>query len=353
MAVEKKSDILFQYEQFTRRKLFIILVMIVGCVAIAICNVVIGAYDMTLGDLLYTLVHPSNTENMFHVIVWVIRMPPAVAGILAGSALGLAGATMQTILHNPLASPYTLGVSAGAGVGASMAIILGVSSFSFLGSYLMPTFAFIFALLACTGIYFFAKIKNFTSVVMVLAGIGMNFLFQAVQMFMQYIASAEELQSAMFWLFGSLHRTDWNNLAILFAVFVICFILIYVNSWKLTAMQLGDDKARALGIRVEKIRMLMFILISLVTATAVAFVGTIGFIGIVGPHIARMLVGEDQRFFIPMSCASGAFILSAAGLASKVVVPGTLFPVGILTALLGVPFFFLLILTRKRGERVA
>jgi iron complex transport system permease protein len=157
----------------------------------------------------------------------------------------------------------------------------------------------------------------------------------------------------MFWLFGSLHRTDWNNLAILFAVFVICFILIYVNSWKLTAMQLGDDKARALGIRVEKIRMLMFILISLVTATAVAFVGTIGFIGIVGPHIARMLVGEDQRFFIPMSCASGAFILSAAGLASKVVVPGTLFPVGILTALLGVPFFFLLILTRKRGERLA
>lgn len=346
--MRKKSAVLFQYKQFTRRKICIILIAAGCCLVLAVCNILIGAYDLTLGDLLEELFHPSGMENMSYVIIWTIRLPPAVTAILAGSALGLAGATMQTILHNSLASPYTLGVSAGAGVGASMAIILGVSSFAFLGSYLVPAFAFIFALLACFCIYFFAQIKRFTSEVMILAGIGMTFLFQAIQTFMQYVASAEELQSVMFWLFGSLNRADWENLSILCAVFVVCFILIYANSWNLTAMQLGDDKARALGIRVERTRMLMFVVISLLTATTVAFVGTIGFIGIVGPHIARMLVGEDQRFFIPMSCISGAVILSAAGLVSKVIVPGTLFPVGVLTSMLGVPFFFLLILTRKR-----
>ena len=184
---------------------------------------------------------------------------------------------------------------------------------------------------------------------MLLAGIGMNFLFSAAQTLLQYAASAEELQTAMFWLFGSLNRSKWEDLAILFPVIVVCFIYIYRNSWKLTAMQLGDAKAKTLGIPVEKLRMRMFIVISLLTATAVAFVGTIGFIGLVGPHIARMLVGEDQRYFIPMSCTCGALILSAAGLAARTIVPGTILPIGVLTSLLGVPFFFLLILKKKRG----
>ncbi len=148
---------------------------------------------------------------MAYTIVWNIRLLPAITGILAGFALSLAGATMQTILNNPLATPYTLGVSSGAGLGAYVAIVVGIESLSILGRYLLPVCAFAFALLACLSIYLIAKIKNFASSVMVLAGIGMNFMFSAAQTLLQYAASAEDLQTAMFWLFGSLNRSKWRT----------------------------------------------------------------------------------------------------------------------------------------------
>lgn len=338
-----------RYQRDSRRKISMIVVGVLLCAVVFVCDILVGTYGLTAGEMLYTLTHPADRSVMAYIIVWTIRLPPAVTGILAGVALSLAGATMQTILNNPLATPYTLGVSSGAGLGAYSAIVIGVETFSVLGRYLLPVFAFVFALGACLSIYAIAKVKNFTSSIMVLAGIGMNFLFSAAQTLLQYVASAEELQTAMFWLFGSLNRSKWEDLAILFPVILVCFFYIYRNSWKLTAMQLGDAKAKTLGIPVEKLRMRMFIAISLLTATAVAFVGTIGFIGLVGPHIARMLVGEDQRYFIPMSCTCGALILSAAGLAARTIVPGTILPIGVLTSLLGVPFFFLLILRKKRG----
>lgn len=344
-----KSSQMSQYKQTSRLKVGMIILGIFLCVVVFICSILVGTYGLTLEEMLYTLFHPADKSVMAYTIVWTIRLPPAVTGILAGIALSLAGATMQTILDNPLATPYTLGVSSGAGLGAYLAIVIGVEAFAVLGRYLLPVFAFVFALAACLSIYAIAKARNFTSSIMLLAGIGMNFLFSAAQTLLQYAASAEELQTAMFWLFGSLNRSKWEDLAILFPVIVVCFIYIYRNSWKLTAMQLGDAKAKTLGIPVEKLRMRMFIVISLLTATAVAFVGTIGFIGLVGPHIARMLVGEDQRYFIPMSCTCGALILSAAGLAARTIVPGTILPIGVLTSLLGVPFFFLLILKKKRG----
>ena len=351
--MEEKNNSIIQYERNTRRKILMIVIGIVLCAAVLVCDVLIGSYSITKRELLYTLTHPADKSGMAYIIIWIIRLPPAVTGVLAGFALSLAGTTMQTILNNPLATPYTLGVSSGAGLGAYVAIILGIGTLSVLGRYLLPVFAFVFAIIACLAIYSIAKIKSFTSSVMVLAGIGMNFLFSAAQTLLQYMASAEELQTAMFWLFGSLSRSKWEDLAVLLPVVVLCFIYIYMNSWKLTAMQLGDARARMLGIHVEKIRMRMFVAISLLTATTVAFVGTIGFIGLVGPHIARMLVGEDQRFFFPMSCGCGSLILSAAGVAARVIVPGTILPVGVLTSLLGVPFFFLLILRKKRSVKDA
>ena len=351
--MKETGDPIHQYKKNTRRKIWFIGLCAALCVAVVICDIFIGTFSLTAQEMFYTLTHPADRENMAYIIVWTIRLPPAVTGILAGFALALAGATMQTILNNPLATPYTLGVSSGAGLGAYLAIVIGLGAAPVLGRYLIPVFAFVFAIIACITIYSIARIKNFTSSVMVLAGIGMNFLFSAAQTLLQYAASAEELQTAMFWLFGSLNRTKWQDFTVLLPVIVVCFIYIYKNSWRLTAMQLGDAKAKSLGINVEKIRMRMFIAISLLTATTVAFVGTIGFIGLVGPHIARMLVGEDQRFFIPMSCVSGALILSAAGLAARTIVPGTILPVGVLTSLLGVPFFFLLILRKKRGVQDA
>ena len=310
-------------------------------------NLVTGSSGMSLGELFSTVFNPAAASVKMRAIVWDMRMPVAIMGVLVGAALGVAGAVMQTILNNPLASPYTLGVSAGAGVGASMVMVLGAGGLAILGKFLVPAAAFVFAIAACMSIYLISKARQFTPMVMVLAGIGMVFFFQALQSFMQYMASAETLQNITFWTFGSLQKADWVNIPILAGVFAVVFIIFMANAWKLTAMRLGDNRAKSMGVNVDKIRKQMFVLISILTATAVAFVGTIGFIGIVGPHIARMILGEDQRFFIPMSSVCGAVILSLASGVSKILVPGAIFPIGIITSLIGVPFYLILLMKRN------
>ena len=345
---EEKKENAFSYKRHTRKKLVLIAAGIALCITAFFLNLLTGSSELTASELMRTVFRPAAADRISRIIVMQYRLPMAIMGILAGFVLGLAGATMQTILNNPLASPYTLGVSAGASVGASLAIVLGAGSYLALGRFLIPVSAFVFAFVACSGIYFFAKIKNFTSETMVLVGIGMVFLFQAVQTFIQYMASAEELQTAMFWTFGSLSKADWFNIPVIAVVLAACFIYIYSNSWNLTAMKLGDEKAKGLGVNIEKVRKRMFVAISLMTSVTVAFVGCIGFIGIIGPHIARMLIGEDQRYFLPFSCICGTVVLSFASLLSKIIVTGTIFPIGIITSILGVPFYFILLISKKR-----
>ena len=338
----------FQYREYTGKKVLLMVVGFAICAASFLLDVFVGSSNMTFSQVLQTIFAPDRADKLQRTIIWGLRLPTATMGLLVGAALGMCGAAMQTILNNPLASPYTLGISAGAGVGASVAMLTGLGSIAMLGRYLIPVSAFAFAFLACLGIYCISRAKRFTPDTMVLAGIGMVFFFQAVQSFLQYLASAEALKSIVFWTFGSLGKADWTNIPILAVVFALVFFAIYRRSWQLTAMKLGDEKARALGIDVEHLRMTMFVLISLLTATAVAFVGSIGFIGIVGPHIARILVGEDQRYYLPMSSICGAALLSVASVATKLIVPGAVFPIGILTSMIGVPFFFYLIVRKKR-----
>ncbi|MBE6015418.1 MAG: iron ABC transporter permease [Lachnospiraceae bacterium] len=338
----------FEYKTYSGRKTAMLILGIAVCLINFVLNIIIGSSSASIPEILTAIVNPAGVSKLTATIAWTIRIPTSLMSILVGASLGLAGATMQTILNNPLASPYTLGISAGAGVGASIAMLTGLGGLAVIGGIAVPLSAFAFALLACLGIYFISRTKGFTSEIMVLTGIGMVFFFQAIQSFLQYIASSEALQAIVFWTFGSLTKADWTNIPILTVVFVVVFIAIYSQSWKLTALKLGDERAKVLGIDVERLRMMMFILMSLLTATAVAFVGSIGFIGIVGPHIARIVIGEDQRFYLPMSAVCGAAILSLASVATKIIVPGAVFPIGILTAIIGVPFFFALIL-RKRG----
>lgn len=339
-----------EYRRHTRKRLAILAIAVILLAAAFFFNLLSGSSGISPETLCRTVLDPVEATARTRAIVWDMRMPIAAMGVLVGASLGSAGAVMQTILNNPLASPYTLGVSAGASVGASLVMVLGVSSLSILGSFLIPTAAFLFALLCCLGIYLIATRGEFSSSVMVLAGIGMVFFFQAAQSFLQYIASDEALSNIVFWTFGSLSKANWINIAILSVVLLGVFGTFIASSWKLTAMRLGDSKAQAVGVDVTALRKRMFVLISLLTATAVSFVGSIGFVGIVGPHIARMLIGEDQRFFLPLSALAGALMLSVASALSKIIVPGSVFPIGILTSLVGVPFFFALLLGRKRNR---
>jgi iron complex transport system permease protein len=166
---------------------------------------------------------------------------------------------------------------------------------------------------------------------------------------LQLIASPESLQQVVFWLFGSLQKSNWSKLAGIALSLAICLPFIWKDVWQLTSLKLGDVKAQALGINVKWLRIKIFILISILTGVAVAFVGTIGFIGLVAPHIARMLLGEDQRTFLPACAIFGALLLSLASVMSKVVSPGAVFPIGIMTSLVGVPFFMFMVKSHKRS----
>ena len=337
----------FQYGTFTHRKIVYITVGIILCLTALIADVLIGSSQLGPQKILQILLRPESAPKAVRAIIWDVRLPIALMALVVGAALGTSGAAMQTILGNPLASPYTLGLSAGAGFGASFAMVIGLGSLPLAGNTVISLCAFVCALLACGGIYLISRQTHFATGTMVLAGIGMVFFFQAGQSFLQYIASNEALSGVVFWTFGSLSKSDWPKLFTVSVAFLAVFIIVYKNAWKMTALTMGEERAKVLGVNVSRLRMMVFLLISLLTATAVSFVGCIGFVGIVAPHIARILLGEDQRYYLPMSAIIGALLLSCANIAAKSIVPGAVFPIGILTSLIGVPVFFTLIIKKR------
>ena len=291
----------------------------------------------------------QSVDPMLNAIVHTLRLPVALMALAVGAALGLSGAVMQTILNNPLASSYTLGISAGAGFGAALAITVG-AALPLPEAWAIPLASFGFAGLACAMVGSVGRLRGATPELLVLAGIACLFLFQALLSLLQFLASPEALQQIVFWLFGSLLRASLGKVAIVAVVLLVAWPILLRDAWRLTALKLGDERARALGVRVDRLRLRAFVVVSLLTGAAVAFVGTIGFVGLVAPHVARMLVGEDQRHMLPASAVFGALLLSLASVASKLIIPGTVFPIGIVTALIGVPFFGWLILSTGRAR---
>jgi iron complex transport system permease protein len=258
---------------------------------------------------------------------------------------------MQTILNNPLASPFTLGISAAASFGAALALVLGVSVVPTAIDYMVPLNAFIAAASAALLIHSLSQRQGVSTETIVLLGIALVFTFNALLSLLQFVASEQALGAVIFWTMGSLTKATWPKLAITTAVLCVCLPLFMRRAWTLTALRLGEDKAASFGIDVRRLRLETMLLVSLLAAVPVSFVGTIGFIGLVGPHIARMVIGEDQRFFLPASALAGAALLSASSVVSKSLVPGLTFPISIVTALVGVPFFFSLILSTNRRWR--
>lgn len=288
-------------------------------------------------------------DPMVDAIVWSIRLPVALMAVAVGAALGMTGAVMQTVLNNPLASSYTVGISAGAGFGAALVIVLG-AALPVPDAFAVPASAFLFAALACSAVWLLGGRRGATAETLVLAGIALMFLFQALLALLQFLASPEALQQIVFWLFGSLQRATWGKLGIVLGIIAVAAPMLMRDAWSLTALRLGEERAAALGVGVRGLRLRAFVFVALATGAAVAFVGTIGFIGLVAPHLARMLLGEDQRWLLPGSALAGALLLSAASVVSKTLSPGALLPIGIVTAVVGVPFFAWLVLRARHAH---
>ncbi|MED5367725.1 MAG: iron chelate uptake ABC transporter family permease subunit [Pseudomonadota bacterium] len=234
-----------------------------------------------------------------------------------------------------------------AGFGAALALLLGVS-LPWLPWLTVPVAAFAGTALAALLVYVLSRLRAITAETMVLAGIATLFLFQSAQSLVQYLAAPEVLRAIVFWLFGALLKASWDNLPISAGILALGVAALAPVVWQLTALRLGDARAAALGVDVRRPRLRVFAIVALLTAGAVSFVGTIGFIGLVAPQIARMLVGDEQRFLLPMAGLTGAGLLTGASILSKVLAPGLVIPIGIVTAVIGVPFLLALIVRRGR-----
>ncbi|MCC8420731.1 FecCD family ABC transporter permease [Photorhabdus thracensis] len=351
-TVKQQSDdsgVKAHYQRILRRRIVMMMFIFLVIGASLVLDFTIGPSGLSLQSLWQTLVSPESMDAGTRVIVWDIRLPYALMAVVIGLSLGLAGAEMQTILNNPLASPFTLGVSQAAAFGAALAIVSGVGIPGVPDQWLISANAFIFALLAALLLDAITRWTRVATAGVVLFGIALVFTFNALVSMMQFIATEDTLQGLVLWTMGSLARATWIKLGVMLLVFAVIFPISMMNSWKLTALRLGEDRAISFGIDVRRLRLGTLLRISVLSALAVAFVGPIAFIGLVAPHIARLVFGEDHRFYLPASALIGALVLSMASIASKNLIPGVIIPVGIVTALVGVPFFLSIIL-RHRGN---
>ncbi len=342
------AQLVAAYRLRGQRRLLFLLLSLALLLACLIWDIASGPAGLSFAEVAATLFSPDSAEVENRIIVWKLRLPVALMAVLVGAMLAVAGAEMQTILNNPLADPFTLGLSSAASFGAAVGIVYRVSLFPWAGEYVVTVNAFVMALVASMGLYLFTRLRGMTAEAMVLVGIAMLFSFNSLLALLQYGATDVQLAQIIFWMLGSLARATWEKVAICAVVLGAVMAWFMRLSWSLTALRMGDEKAASLGVNVTALRLAMLTGISLLAAVAVSFVGAIAFVGLVGPHLARMLVGEEQRSFMPVSALAGAMIMSGTSIVSKSLVPGVIYPVGIITSLIGIPFFVFLIITRRQ-----
>ncbi len=347
----KSAEIKAQYKKFIGRKIIFIFFSIISIFIIAGAAATLGSADITFLETYSTILHKFfpdyfHTRWLAEVCVWNLRLPRIIMGILAGIGLAIAGTLMQGILRNPLASPFTLGISAGAGFGAAVAILLGAGIIA--GEYLIIGNAFLFSLIPTFIILGLTRYKRATPETMILAGIAILYIFSASTTLLMYFSEAEAVKEAYFWMVGSLGRAAWDDLLPVSIVLACCIIPVMWKSWDLNVLSAGDETAKSLGVNVGRTRIFILIVASLMTAAIVCFTGTIGFIGLVAPHMCRMVIGGDNRFLIPASgFFGGALLLGADTIARRIIAP-VILPVGVITAFMGGPLFLYLIMRRRR-----
>jgi len=349
LLTERGVAVFAEYRRVIRRRLWMLALFAVAIAASLCLDLAVGPSGLPVADAVRALAGIGEVDPTVSVIVWQLRLPFAIMALLVGTALSLAGAEIQTTLNNPLASPFTLGMSSAAILGAALVIVLGggAAAAGLSQDWLLSASAFLCAFGAIMLLHAVTRFRRTGPETLVLFGIALFFTFNAVVAILQFVASEQALQQLVFWTMGSLGRSDWRKAALLGIVLAATVPFSLRAAWSLTALRLGDDRARSFGVDVERLRLWSLLRVSLLTGASVAFVGTIAFVGLVGPHIARLIIGEDHRFFLPASALAGALLLSLASVVSKTIVPGAVIPIGLITALIGVPFFVSLVFSKR------
>ncbi len=268
-----------------------------------------------------------------------------MGAIVCGFALAISGAAMQSMLKNPLADPYTMGISSGAGFGAALALLLGIELFSGGG---VVVNAFIFAVLPAAVIMFLSKFRQATPTMMILCGTSLMYLFNAITQLFMLVADPESMSAVYTWMVGSVNGVTYSNVLIMAVVTILGSVYVQAMAGQLNVMGLGDDSAKTMGVNVERRRLIVMLVVTLVAASVVSFTGIIGFVGLVAPHIVRSLLGSDNRYLVPAAGVFGSVLLMASDVVARTIVAPQMLPVGVVTACLGGPLFMYLILRSSK-----
>ncbi|MFC9685789.1 FecCD family ABC transporter permease [Streptomyces sp. NPDC056948] len=312
-----------------------------------------GAYPVPVGDVLASVQHRlglggGELDRVAESVLWNVRFPRIVLALLVGASLGCAGALMQGVFGNPLAEPGVIGVSSGAAVGAVGAIALGVNV---LGTWTVSVFAFASGLVTVLLVYAMSRSGGRTEVVtLILTGIAVNAFAGALIGLFLFFADTAAVNQITFWQLGSLSQATWPKVLAVLPCAALGLAVAPLYSRRLDLLALGERPARHLGVDVERLRIVLVLVIALLTAAAVSVSGIIGFVGLVVPHLLRMLAGPGHRFLVPGSALFGALVLLAADLTARTVAAPAELPLGVLTALLGSPFFFWLLRRTRRRQ---
>ncbi|SHH08701.1 iron complex transport system permease protein [Jatrophihabitans endophyticus] len=333
------------------------LVLTAGIVTVALISAAHGQYGIGLSDVAASIAHKwSGPLHLGHPVhdrfaeatLWQVRMPRVIMSLLVGAVLATAGAVMQGIFGNPLAEPAVVGVSSGAAVGAAIVIVAGIGV---LGQFTVPAAAFVGGLVTVLTVYVLSRSNGRSEVVtLVLTGIAVNAVTGAGLAFCLFFGSQTARDQIVFWQLGSLNGSRWSYVAIVAPMAAVGLVGAMVLARRLDLLALGDRAARHLGVHVERLRLVSIVLVTFMVAAAVAFSGIIGFVGLVVPHLIRMAVGPGHRVLVPASLLAGGLLLACADLVARTAIHYADLPIGMLTALVGGPFFFwLLRRTRSRA----
>ncbi len=332
-----------------RRKVIFILICLAVCIVLATYSAMLGSYPVSPSEVYTTIWNAitgqSQPDRTVAHIVLDLRLPRILGAIVCGFALAVCGTVMQSMMKNPLADPYTMGISSGAGFGAALAIILGVELISGGGIIIN---AFVFAIIPAMVILFLSRFRRATPTMMILCGISLMYLFNAMTQLFMLVADPEDLATVYKWTVGTLDSIDMGELVLVLIVAVAGSLYVQYMANRLNVMGIGDDSAKTLGVDVDRQRLIMLLVITLVAASVVSFTGVIGFVGLVSPHIARLVIGADNRYLIPAAGIFGSVLLLVSDIVARTIAAPTILPVGVITACIGGPLFMYLILRSSK-----
>ena len=337
----------------TGKKYVLLLAILLCLLAVSVTGaVIIGSVSITPGLVWRILlaqlpwfqgIIQPDWSNSQEIIIWQIRFPRVLLAAIVGAGLSIAGAAIQALVRNSIADPYILGISSGASVGATAVILLG--AFSFLGAYALSFAAFLGAIASVLLVYSLSRVHGRISVIrLLLAGIAISLVLSAMTNFMLMMSKEEGgMKAVMYWMLGSLAGAKWTNIWIPAVVLAVSYLFMRLYARYMNILLLGEESAATLGVNLERFRLMLIVLVSLLTGVLVSVSGAIGFIGLIIPHIVRMLIGSNYKYVLPISALLGATFLVWADAAARLIIAPEEMPIGIITALCGCPFFIWLL----------